>query len=82
MVREVRADVLLDTGPLVVILSSNDAHHKVCAAELHKLGAQLANATLIYLAEREELDTIFTLDRRDFSVYRLSGNRSLHILPE
>jgi predicted nucleic acid-binding protein len=47
-----------------------------------KLGAQLADAALLYLAEREGLDTIFTLDRRDFSVCRLSGNRSLHLLPE
>lgn len=47
-----------------------------------RLGAQLADAALLYLAEREGLDTIFTLDRRDFSVYRLSGNRSLRLLPE
>lgn len=46
-----------------------------------KLGAQLADAVLMYLAEREKIDTVFTLDRRDFSVYRLSGNRSLRLLP-
>jgi uncharacterized protein len=42
---------------------------------------QLADAALIHLAERENLDVIFTLDRRDFSVYRLSSGRSLQILP-
>lgn len=47
-----------------------------------KLDAQLADAALPYLAEREGLDTILTLDRRDSSVYRLSGNRRLHLLPE
>jgi predicted nucleic acid-binding protein len=35
-----------------------------------KLGAQLADAALVYLAEREQIDTIFTLDRRDFGIYR------------
>jgi len=47
-----------------------------------KLNAQLADAALVHLAERERLDTVFTLDRRDFSVYRFSGNRSFHLLPE
>lgn len=137
-----RAGVLIDTGPLVAIFSSRDAHHQSCVEELRrlapplltcwpvmieaawllrhhwpsgqrllesfaagwlrllplseadaaglakilkryrKLGAQLADAALVHLAEREQLETVFTLDRRDFSVYRLSGNRSLHLLPE
>ena len=46
-----------------------------------KLGAQLADAALVYLAERDGHTTVFTLDRRDFSVYRLSRNRSLELLP-
>ena len=45
------------------------------------LPADLADAALMYLAERENIDTIFTLDRRDFSVYRLRGNRSARLLP-
>jgi predicted nucleic acid-binding protein len=47
----------------------------------HKIGAQLADACLVYLAEREGIDTIFTLDRRDFSVYRYARNRRLKIIP-
>ena len=46
-----------------------------------KLGAQLADASLIYLAEQQGFETIFTLDRRDFSVYRLPGNRAVQIIP-
>ena len=42
---------------------------------------QLADAVLVYLASREAIDTIFTLDQRDFSVYR-AGRRGLRILPE
>lgn len=43
--------------------------------------AQLADACLVYLAEREGIGTIFTLDRRDFSVYRLSRQRALTLVP-
>jgi predicted nucleic acid-binding protein len=45
------------------------------------LGVQIADAALMYLAEREGIQTVFTLDRRDFSVYRLSRNRILLLIP-
>ena len=45
------------------------------------LPAQLADAALVYLAEREKIDAIFTLDRRDFSVYRIGGKRPFNIIP-
>ena len=133
--------VLVDTGPLVAIVSKNDAYHRICTDTLReiappmltcwpvltevtwllrkhpsaiqkvfdsvesgllrvedldhaavpwiarflkryrKLGAQLADAALVYLAERDGRTAVFTLDRRDFSVYRLSRNRSLELLP-
>jgi predicted nucleic acid-binding protein len=133
--------VLVDTGPLISIVSIRDQHHQVCVEQLkefraplltcwpvlteaawilrnqpkalqrlladslgglfkvlvleetalpwaanflrryQKLGAQLADACLVYLAERDRIDTIFTLDRRDFSVYRYRGNRSFKLLP-
>jgi predicted nucleic acid-binding protein len=44
-------------------------------------GAQLADAALMYIAEREGIDTVFTLDFRDFSIYRTSDGRALTILP-
>jgi predicted nucleic acid-binding protein len=43
---------------------------------------QLADAALVYLAEREQIDTVFTLDHRHFSVFRLPGNRHLNLLPQ
>ncbi len=46
------------------------------------LGAQLADAALMYIAEREGINTVFTLDRRDFSVYRTTDGRALSILPQ
>ncbi len=51
---------------------------------LHKyrnLEAQLADAALVYLADEANLDTIFTVDRRDFSVYRGRANRAFRLLP-
>lgn len=134
--------VLVDTGPLVALLSGDDEHHHDCVGALAHLppplvtcwpvlteaawllrkrpgavekllgavdagllalpaldpeavpwlarflrryedaGAQLADAALVYLAERDGIATVFTLDRRDFSVYRFKGNRSLRIIPE
>jgi hypothetical protein len=46
-----------------------------------KIGAQLADACLVYLAEHEGIDTVFTLDQRDFSVYRHNKNRRLKVIP-
>lgn len=134
--------VLVDTGPLVAILSRVDQHHETCVDALRQMpgplfscwpviteaawllrgypravqqllgsqdggflellslngseGAaiadvmkkyadirpQLADAALVYLAERDGIDTIFTLDQRDFSVYRSGRRRPFRILPE
>jgi len=134
--------ILLDTGPLVAILSREDLHHQACVDVLHGIAGpllscwpvmteaawllrqspraiqqllgstetgflellplagaeakniaalmkryesmrpQLADAALVHLAGREGIDTIFTLDRRDFSIYRTSRRRSFRILPE
>jgi len=133
--------VLVDTGPLVAILSKSDEHHQECIQMLHSLPGplftcwpviteavwllrkfptaidkllkslhsgflevmplasleaegiaklmtryanlrpQLADATLVYLAGRDNIHTVFTLDRRDFSVYRGPRNRAFKLLP-
>jgi predicted nucleic acid-binding protein len=46
------------------------------------LRAQFADATLVYLANRENIGTIFTLDRRDFLVYRSGRKPAFTLLPE
>jgi uncharacterized protein len=42
---------------------------------------QLADAALVYLAARERIVTIFTLDRRDFSIYR-TGHGPFRVIPQ
>ena len=44
-------------------------------------GAELADVCLLHLAEREGIDTVFTLDRRDFTVYRIHDKRKLKLVP-
>ena len=41
----------------------------------------LADAALVRVAERDGLLTVFTIDRTDFSVYRLHGSRRFRLLP-
>jgi uncharacterized protein len=133
--------VLVDTSPIVAILSSRDEFHRVCVEALRHLPGplftcwpviteaawllrrdpnavqkllnsidtgflellplasadakpiavllkkyqdiqiQLADAALVHLAGRNGLDTIFTLDQRDLSVYRLPKGRMFRLLP-
>lgn len=45
------------------------------------LPMDLADASLVHVAGREGIDRVFTLDRRDFSVYRLRRGRRFTIVP-
>ena len=40
-----------------------------------------ADATLVHLAQRESLTTVFTIDHDDFETYRVGGRKRLRILP-
>jgi predicted nucleic acid-binding protein len=40
-----------------------------------------ADATLVYLAKRESLSTILTVDHADFATYRIEGKRRFRVLP-
>jgi len=73
----------INTGFLELLpLTAADA--KPIASILKKyrdIRIQLADAALVHLAARDCLDTIFTLDQRDFSVYRLPRGKSFTVLP-
>lgn len=40
-----------------------------------------ADATLVHLAEREAISTIFTVDHDDFQTYRVAGRKRLRVVP-
>jgi predicted nucleic acid-binding protein len=52
------------------------------AEQYESLRPQLADLSLIYLAERHRIQYIFTLDRRDFLVYRSPSGQPYRLLPE
>nr|VFK10515.1 MAG: hypothetical protein BECKLPF1236A_GA0070988_100398 [Candidatus Kentron sp. LPFa]VFK26838.1 MAG: hypothetical protein BECKLPF1236C_GA0070990_100398 [Candidatus Kentron sp. LPFa] len=137
-----RDDILVDAGPLVAILHSDDHDHVRCVDILKQIRGSLlttwmpvteamhllqfssraqnalletvergvlrvlpiaaedlpdiralmnkyadlpmdfADATLVHVANRKKIQRIFTLDYRDFSVYRLVRGKSLSIIPD
>ena len=40
-----------------------------------------ADASLVYLAKREGLSTVFTVDHADFNTHRIEGRRRFRVLP-
>ena len=42
----------------------------------------LADACLLHLANRESIDTVFTVDRRHFQLFRKADGNALTLLPE
>ena len=40
-----------------------------------------ADASLVHLARREALSTVFTIDHDDFETYRIDGRRRFRIVP-
>ena len=47
----------------------------------HDRPMDYADATLVHLAPRESISTIFTIDHDDFETYRVGGRKRLRILP-
>lgn len=47
----------------------------------HDRPMDFADATLVHIAERESLSTIFTVDHDDFGTYRIGGRKRFRILP-
>ena len=47
----------------------------------HDRPMDFADATLVHLAERESLSTVFTVDHDDFETYRIGARKRFRILP-
>jgi predicted nucleic acid-binding protein len=63
-------------------LDENDARRIRGLMEKYRdLPMDLADAALVRVAERQNIRRIFTLDRRDFSLYRPTGVGRFIILP-
>ncbi len=67
-----------------VLVPQSNASLRRCAELIRRyasLPMDFADATLVALAEETGIRRVFTLDRRDFSVYRVGARGSFEILP-
>ena len=73
----------VQSGTIQILPVGDEAMPAMAAflRKYQKLRPQIADASLVYLAEREAIDTVFTLDRRDFTTYRFGSNRRFKIVP-
>jgi uncharacterized protein len=71
------------SGPiqLATIHHAELAHIESLMSRYRDCPMDFADATLVYLAERESLPVILTIDRADFSTYRFGRRRRFQILP-
>ncbi len=88
LLRRTRAGIpallsLLDEGVVDCVDLPNEAARSISeiAMKYADLSPQLADLSLLYLAESRTLAEVFTFDRRDFSVYRLPSGSPLTLVP-
>jgi predicted nucleic acid-binding protein len=83
--------ILTDTGPLVALVNKNDPNHTQCVnATKRRMAAlmdkyqdrpmDLADASLVTVAERLGMRRIFTLDS-DCHIHRLADGSALECIP-
>lgn len=74
---------MIESGAVQILLLGIDdiPRMRELMRKYRDLPMDLADAGLVRVAERERLRRIFTLDRRDFQVYRLSRLGRFTILP-
>ena len=66
------------------ILSLNDTQQGRCRQLMEKysdLPMDLADGTLVVLAESQGIKTVFTLDHKDFRVYKPARIKNFTLLP-
>lgn len=74
---------MIDTGAVEILVLGKDdvARMRELMRKYRDLPMDLADAALVRVAERERLRRIFTLDRRDFQIYRPSRIGRFVVLP-
>jgi predicted nucleic acid-binding protein len=70
-----RGDLLLEHPSPAELVRMGEVMHKY-----HDLPMDFADASLVALAERLSLTKIFTVDRSDFSTYRLFGKKPFVVI--
>ena len=70
-------------GAFLLVPLSNKTLRRIATLmeKYENVPMDFADATLVALGEELESNKVFTLDRRGFSVFRLSGKRPFEILP-
>ena len=80
--RDALFDMIEDDGVALVSQDESDlARMKVLMRKYRDLPMDLADAALVRAAERERISRIFTVDRRDFELYRPRGIPGFVVLP-
>jgi uncharacterized protein len=74
---------MIQAGAIEILpLGTDDvARMRELMRKYHDLPMDLADAALVRVAERERLRRVFTLDRRDFQIYRPSRMGRFAVLP-
>jgi uncharacterized protein len=74
---------MIDTGAVEILVLGKDdvTRMRELMRKYRDLPMDLADAALVRVAERERLRRIFTLDRRDFQIYRPSRIGRFAVLP-
>jgi hypothetical protein len=75
---------MLESGAVGLLPLDEDDVPRITAlmAKYRDLPMDLADAALVRLAERERIRHVFTLDQRDFRVYRPAGLGRLSLIPQ
>lgn len=75
---------MIEAGPihLVPLEGADMPRLRTLMARYQDLPMDLADAALVHVAERDGYRRIFTLDHRDFAVYRVAGKERFTIVPE
>ncbi len=75
-------DMLVTDVIGILPLAPDDAPRiRALMGRYQDLPMDLADAALVRLAERERISCVFTLDRRDFTVYRPAGLGAFTLVP-
>jgi uncharacterized protein len=74
---------MLESGvfDLAVLTKLDVGRMRGLMAKYEDLPMDLADAALVRVAERDKIRTVFTVDRRDFRVYRPLGFKRFSIVP-